>query len=49
MRKKIFLFNEKNNSLLHDLERSGHYHRQKKQNHTAEYISINQKNIKTSS
>ena len=34
---------------MHDLERSGHYHRQKKQNHTAEYISINQKNIKTSS
>ena len=45
----IFLFNKKNNSITHNLERSRHCHQQKKQNHTAEYISINQKNIKTSS
>ena len=45
----IFLFNKKNNSITHSLERSRHCHQQKKQNHTAEYISINQKNIKTSS
>ena len=49
MRNIFFLFNEKNNSYRTILKDQGIIIDIKKQNHTAEYISIDQKNIKTSS
>ena len=46
MRNIFFLFNEKNNSYRTILKDQGIIIDIKKQNHTAEYISIDQKNIK---